>query len=247
MSIHRPNFYPQNILLNNKYFRCLNNRQVYLFILGLTLSVGDIKLILATSIFAGTMLLSHQTKIIPWRNYNQYLTRLLTSQNKQLILSVTTAGTLAIISYIILNIWTEIDNKWLALGIIWQTIFSTAGIGFFGYKLWQKKPIKDQQYLSSFTELINQLNADSSLQRLSSINQIMELWDNNKLTTVQINQVEEYFILLKDLEIEPIIINKIDKSLQKISSTKIKPLNFPNKVNRQINIKKKKSMMINNA
>lgn len=246
MSIHRPNFYPQNILLNNKYFRCLNNRQVYLFILGLTLSVGDIKLILATSIFAGTMLLSYQTKNIPWRNYNQYLIRLLTSQNKHLILSVTTAGTLAIASYIMLNIWTEIDNKWLALGIIWQTIFSTAGIGFFGYKLWQKKPLKDQQYLSSFSELINQLNADSSLRRLWSLNQIMELWHNNQLTIVQINQVKEYFILLKDLEIEPIIINKIDQSLQEISSREIKPLNLPNKVNLNINIKRKKSMMIKN-
>jgi hypothetical protein len=238
MSIHQPNFSPQNIILNNKYFRCLNNRQFYLFILGLTLSVGDIKLILATSIFAETMLLSYQIKTRSWKNYHQYFTKILTPQNKQLILSVTTAGTLAFASYIILNIWTEIDNKWLAFGIIWQTIFSTATIGFFSYKLSQKKPVKKQESLSKFHELVNELNADSPLQRLWSINQIMELWQNNKLTVSQINQVKEYFILLKEFEIEPIIIDKINDNLQEIWSAKIKPLNILSKVDRNIITKK---------
>lgn len=243
MSIYLLNFSVKNMIIKNKYLRCLNNRQVYLFILGLTLSVGDIKLILATSIFAGTMLFSYQIKNIPWRNYNQYLTRLLTSQNKQLIFSVTIAGTLAFASYIILNIWTEIDNKWLAFGIIWQIIFSTMGMGFFSYKLSQKKPVKKPQYLSQFHQLINELNADSPLQRLWSINQIMELWQNNQLTVSQINQIQEYFILLKELEIEPIIITKLETSLEKISFIQIKPLNILQKVNQ--NITRKKPIIIN--
>ncbi len=244
MSIYRSNFFPQNTILNSKIFRSLNNRKIYLFILGLTLSIGDIKLILATSIFAGTMLFSYQIKNGSWRKYNQYLTELLTSQNKQLILSVTTAGTLAITSYIILNIWAEIDNKWLALGIILQTMFSTAGIGFISHKLWGKKPAEDEQYFLSFAEFINQLNADSPLQRLWSINQIMDLWHNNQLTSSQINQVKEYFILLKDIEIESIIINKLNKSLQKISSTSLQPLNFPHKVSQ--NLTRKTHVIINN-
>lgn len=244
MSIYLLNFSVKNMIIKNKYLRCLNNRKFYFFLLGLTLSVGDIKLILATSIFAGTMLFSYQIKTISWKNYNQYITKILTPQNKQLIFSVTIAGTLAFASYIILNIWTEIDNKWLAFGIIWQTIFSTAGIGFLSYKLSQKKTIKKQEYLSQFHQLINELNADSPLQRLWSINQIIELWQNNQLTVSQINQAQEYFMLLKELEIEPIIINKLNDSLQQISSTEIKPLNILYKVNR--NITRKKTIIISN-
>jgi len=238
MSIYPSNFFSKNIVLNNKYLRCLNNRKLYLFILGLTLSIGDIKLILATSIFAGAMLISYQLKNICWRSYNQYYIKVLTQENKQLILSVITAGSLAIGSYIILNIWTEIDNKWLALGIIWQSLFSTLGIGFMGYKIWQKKPIKERQYLSKFNELINQLNDDSPLQRLKSINDIMELKQNNQLTSLQINQVKEYFILLLDLENEQIIINKLNQSLSKISTNSMQPLNIPQKVNQNIARKK---------
>ncbi|MBL1208648.1 hypothetical protein [Geminocystis sp. GBBB08] len=231
------------MMIKNKYLRCLNNRRLYLFLLGLTLSVGDLKLILATSIFAGTLLATYQVKYLSWKSYNQYLIRFFTPQNKPLIFSVTSAGTLAIASYIILNIWTEIDNKWLALGIIWQTVFFTVGVGFMSYKLWKKNTIKNKQYSPSFAELIHQLNADTSLQRLHSINQIMELWSNNQLTFSQINEVTEYFILLKDLEIEPIIINKLDKNLQKISSNSVQPLNLSLKVNQ--NIIRKNSIIIN--
>ncbi|BAQ60688.1 hypothetical protein GM3708_1094 [Geminocystis sp. NIES-3708] len=230
MSIYRPNFFPQNMIFRRQYWRCVNNRQFYLFFLGLTLSVGDIKLILATSIFVGTMLFSYQIKNIPWKNYHRYLTKLLTYQNKQLILSVTTAGTLAIASYIILNIWTEIDNKWLAWGIIWQTMFSTASIAFMSDKLWKKKSIQNHENISSFDELIKLLNSHEPLQRLWAINQIMELCHHNQLTSSEINQIKEYFILLKDLEIEPVIINRLQKSLEKISLTSIQSLKTNTKI-----------------
>ncbi|BAQ66431.1 hypothetical protein GM3709_3196 [Geminocystis sp. NIES-3709] len=195
------------------------------------MSVGDLKLILATSIFTGTMLVTYQYKNIPWKNYYKYLTDILTPQNKQLILSISTAGILAISSYLILNIWTEIDNKWLALGIIWQVIFSTIGLGFLGWKTLQK-PQKNSQVFT-FSDLIKQLNTDSPLEKLWAINEIIKLWENNQLTQEEIRQTKEYFSLLRELETEIIIVNKINRSLEKISLKEMQPVNFPTRVNQK--------------
>lgn len=228
---------PSNIVLNTKYWRCLNNRKTYLFLLGLTLSIGDIKLILATSIFTGTMIISYQLKSIPWKRYYQYLQDILTSENRQLILSVSSAGILAISSYLILNIWMEIDNKWLALGIIWQIIFSSIGLGFLGWKMMQTKPKKSRKIALTFSELIQELNAESPLQRLWGINEIIKLWENNQLTQEEIRQAQEYFSILKHLETENIIINKLDKIIVKMSEKSLQPLNFPNRINQKLSQK----------
>ncbi len=229
MSMNRSNISHQNILLNSKYLRCLNTRKTYLFLLGLTLTVGDIKLILATGIFTGTILFTYRVKNIKWRNYYKYFKDILTPQNKQLILSVSGAGILAISSYLILNIWTEIDNKWLAFGIIWQIIFSSIGLGFLGWKLNQKSSPKIPN-LSKFADLIKELNANSPLQRLWAINEIIKLWENNQLTSEEMRQTQEYFSLLRDLETEIIIINKLNNILEKISAKEMQPLNFPQRI-----------------
>lgn len=230
MSMNRSNISHQNILLNSKYLRCLNTRKTYLFLLGLTLTVGDIKLILATSVFTGTILVTYKLKNIKWKRYYKYFKDILTPENKQLILSVSGAGILAISSYLILNIWTGIDNKWLAFGIIWQMIFSSIGLGFFGWKFNQKSAPKIHSLSQNFSELIQELNANSPLQRLWAINEIIKLWESNQLTSEEIRQTQEYFSLLIDLETETIIINKLHKILEKISLKEMQPLNFPQRI-----------------
>jgi hypothetical protein len=228
--MNRSNISHQNILLNSKYLRCLNTRKTYLFLLGLTLSVGDIKLILATGIFTGTILFAYRVKNIKWKHYYRYFDEILTPQNKQLILSVSGAGILAISSYLILNIWTEIDNKWLAFGIIWQIIFSSMGVGFLGWKFNQKSSAKIDKLSPKFPDLIKELNANSPLERLWAINEIIKLWENHQLTAQEMRETQEYFSLLRDLETEIIIINKLNNILEKISAKEMQPLNFPQRI-----------------
>lgn len=230
MSMNRSNISHQNILLNSKYLRCLNTRKTYFFLLGLTLTVGDIKLILATAVFTGTILVTYRLKNIKWKHYYRYFKDILTPQNKQLILSVSGAGILAISSYLILNIWTEIDNKWLAFGIIWQIIFSSIGLGFLGWKFNQKSSAKIANLSTNFPDLIKELNANSPLQRLWAINEIIKLWENHQLTSEEIRETQEYFSLLRDLETEIIIINKLNNILEKISAKEMQPLSFPQRI-----------------
>lgn len=230
MSMNRSNISHQNILLHSNYLRCLNTRKTYLFLLGLTLTVGDIKLILATSVFTATILFTSQLKHLKWNYYYRDIQKLLTPQNKQLILSVSSAGILGISTYLIFNIWTEIDNKWLAFGIIWQFIFSSIPLGFFWWKLSQKSTSKIQNLSKNFSELIQELNNDAPLKRLWAINEIIKLWETDQLTLEEITQTQEYFSLLIDLETETIIINKLHKILEKFSAKSMQPLHFPQEI-----------------
>jgi len=218
----------KNIVLNNTYWRVLNHKKTYLFILGLTLSVGDLKLILATSIFTGTMFVAYKFKSISWRAYFKFLSEIFTPENRKLIFSISTAGILALSSYLILNIWTEIDNKWLALGIIWQIIFSTIGLSFLSWKIWQKPSTKSTQRILFYnlSELITQLNAECPLKRLATINDIFRLWKSHQLNDNEIEEIIEYFSLLKQIENEPIIINKLNNIVEKMNLREFTPIRF---------------------
>lgn len=228
-------------MLNRKYLGYFKNRNTYLFLLGLSLSVGDAKLIIATSIFAGIILSSYQIKSIKIKHYFNYFSNIINPQNQKLILSVVSAGTLAIISYLILNIWTEIDNKWLALGMIWQILFSTIGIGLLGWQL-KTKSSKSNKLAQTFNQLIKELNNPFPVQRLWAINQIINLWNNNQLTKEQIKETKEYFNLLLSLETETIIINKLNQFLDTLNIKQNKPLNLPSKTNHKV---KQKISIIN--
>ena len=214
-------------LLSNKYFKPIFKKNLYLFLLGLSFSVGDFKLILATVIFILSMVASYQLKTRSLNYYLSYFRQFLNPENKQLVVSITTAGLLSIFVYFSLNIYSELDNRWLALFIILQTLFSTLGIVFFAKQLVSSKLKENKQPLSQFDQLVKQLNHDSPLQRLWVINQIMALWHNNQLTTIQIAQLEDYLTLLKHNEFEPLILDKINHSLHKLSLTNSQPLNIP--------------------
>ena len=72
--------------------------------------------------------------------------------------------------------------------------------------------------------MIQQLESQSPITRLQVINQTMELWQQQLLTTNQVSQLEEYFKLLKDIEIEPVILAKIDRSLEQLSPRNSQPV-----------------------
>ena len=217
-------------LLSNKYLKPILKKNLYLFLLGFSFSVGDFKLILATVIFILSMVVSYQLKTRSLYSYIRYFSPILTSENKQLVSSITIAGFCSIFVYFSVSIYGELDNTWFALCLIIQTVFSSCGIAFFSKQLFSSKYQQKKQSIPQFDELVRQLHDDSPLHRLWVINQIMNLWQDNQLTPIQVHQLEEYLILLKNLEFEPVILAKIDHSLQELSLTNSQPLNIPRKI-----------------
>ena len=224
----------RKIASKNKKSR-LSPKRIYLFLLGLSLTIGDYKLILATSIFMASIFFSYKIDRRSFQYYYRYLLNLFNSPNfinKKLVRTITIASIISIFTYFSADIYHEIENKSLAIFVILQTIFTTLGIGFFSKKLFFSSSQQKRSKISNFEQLIIKLDDNSPINRLQAVNQIMNMWHNQQLTTKQINQLEEYFKLLKDIEVEPVILAKIDGSLRKLSAHNSQPLNTNTKISR---------------
>ena len=216
-------------LRSHRYLKPVFQKNLYLFFLGLSFSVGDFKLILATLVFIVAMVASYRLKTNSLNFYINYLKKLFSLGDQKLISSIGIAGITSIFIYFSVTIYGELDNSLLAFFIITQTLFSTLGIVFFSKKLFSTPNNSKKRVQENFDELILQLHHKSPLHRLWVINRIIYLWENQQLTASQVNQLEEYLTLLKNIEFEPLILDKIDHSLKKISGVNSQPLNIPSK------------------
>jgi hypothetical protein len=216
-------------LLSCKYGKIIFPKNFYLFFLGLSFAVGDFKLILATLVFILAMVASYRLKIRSLSYYLNYLSKILNLDEQKLISSIGIAGISSIFVYFSVSVYGELEQSWLAFFIITQTLFSACGIAFFTKKLSSASGKIKEQTPTNFDELILQLDSKSSLHRLWVINQITSMWEEQLLTPRQIRQWEEYLILLKNIELEPLILDKIEHSLRKISALNSQPLNIPRK------------------
>ena len=200
----------------------LHKQNIYLFLLGLSLTVGDSKLILATSIFIASIFVSYKIDRRSIQNYYRYFFSLFTSPllaNQKLVRTITIAGILGIFVYFTGAIYQDLEHKSLATFFILQTLFTTLGIGFFCKKLWSSSSKQKKGKISpvTFEQLISQFDDKSPVIRLQAINTVMNLWQKQQLNHDQVQQLQEYFKLLQNIELEPVILAKIDRSLGEIS------------------------------
>ncbi len=214
-------------LFPNKYLKPIFRKNLYLFLFGLSFTVGDFKLIFATAIFILSMVGSYQYNIRSLNYFVHKIQKILSFNDTKLVSSIGVAGLISIFIYFSLNLYGQLDNLWLVLFIITQTLFSGLGIVFFSKKLFSVQSNNQKKLQLNFNQLVQQLEHESALHRLWVINQIIDLWEKNHLTSIQVNQLEEYLILLQNVELEPIILDKINCSLQKISITNSQLLNLP--------------------
>ncbi len=227
---------PKKIDKINKYWHLLTTNRhchsVFWFLTGLMFVLGDTKLVLATGVAVGVMLTFYQSDKIDWQIYLFKLSQFLSGINRKLVLAVGGGGLVAIACYLILTIWSELENHWLATALILQGLMTTTGFSLVAWFLWKK-----QDYFSStssinrFDNLVINLTATSSFKRLFSINQLIELWEKDELTLKQIKQMEDYFHLMAKAETDPIILNKIEDTLFKFSSESKKSLNLNQPLN----------------
>jgi len=173
-----------------------------------------------------TMSLSYRFKYQYLYKYFSGLVNQLNPEYKKLFYSVITAGCFSFSSYFILNIWTELDNKWLALGIISQIILSGVGLLFLTNSFLKNKRQNTIQQ-NPLDEVINNLDSPSPLKRLWAINQILRRSHLQQLTIDECGQIQEYLTIMRDLETDQIILNKIDEYLTLMSPILCNPLQMP--------------------
>lgn len=233
----------------SSYWLFLNHNRHYLpffwFLTGLMLVLGDTKLLVATAIALKLMQIFYQFEQFDWQTYQLKLSEIFAGVNRQLILAVGGGGLVAIFCYLSFSIWTELDNNWLALGIILQGFITTSGFGLLVWYLWKRQFFKTVSVDPLFDDLIVNLTAISPVTRLLTINQLLQLWKKNQLSSEQIKQIHDYFYLMAKTENDPLIRNRIKEYLYQFDSKYYQelslnqPLNLPSQPQKMSSIPKK--------
>ena len=200
---------------------------------GLLLAIGEPKLVVTAIAAVTVMLTVYQSDKIDWKTWWLKLSWLITGINRKLFFAVGGGGLVAIASYLILTIWSELDNHWLATVIILQGVTTCTGLGVVIWYLLRQKSFNLESSVNSFDNLILHLTSSSSVQRFWTINQLINLRENNHLNPEQINQLKDYFLLMAKVERNAIVLKKIEDDLLRSfpSSTPeidlSQPLNIP--------------------
>ena len=185
------------------------------------------RLILATGLGMGSMrlvywLLTHRQQLQsqPWK-------KTLASPQGQLLLAGGSGGLAALGTYMASMVWSEVDNPWLATGIILQGLGSVATVGLL---LWQREKNSTPKLLtatvSDFDHCLHSLAHGDRLQKLIALRQLQQCQEHQWLTPAE--QRELQFYLQAFLEVSG------DRQLQRQAleilnnqSHRPKPLSIP--------------------
>lgn len=141
------------------------------------------RLILATGLGIGSMrlvywLLTHRQEIQAkhWRE-------LFSGPQSSLILAGGSGGLTAVGSYMATMVWSEVENPWLATGIILQGLGSLATVGLL---LWQRQKLSSPKLLtvpiSDFDHCLHYLAHGDRLQKLIALRHLQQWQARQALT-----------------------------------------------------------------
>ena len=177
-----------------------------LFFGTLVLLVGNWKLLLATSAGVGIMFSVYQWPEGNWQQYWQLYwlqcRKLLHSSNGKFTVAVGSGGIVAVTTYMGAAIWADMENRWLAAGMILQGLISVTTLGLLGWQIFSQQFNQDEV---KFEELLMELTATSPLKRLMAVRHLSDLVQEHSLNSREKEQLEEYFQLMLKVESEPMI------------------------------------------
>jgi hypothetical protein len=172
------------------------------------------RLVMATGAGVGMLWLAYSLRDIGWRSAIADLVNRLEGLNQKIVLSALSGAGATFGTYLIISIWLETQNHWLATGMILQ---GTATMGTLGLLLWQnwaklqhpqRSPTRDWHLC------LADLTDDDPLKRLMAIRQI-----NQQIADRPADQahVMEYFRILLSRETDEVIRTALFDGLQLLS------------------------------
>lgn len=156
-----------------------------------------------------------------WQNWLQNWEKLTTHSNRRFGLAVGGGGLTAIIVYLFSSIFAHTQNRWLAFGLILQTLLSLVTVVLLVWQLLSRKNHRQdltwQRWLMDLTDL-------DPLKRLIAVRQLLSLAKDQQLNTTQLEQLREYLQLMLSVETEPLIRQAILTNFQTFLNS---PVNIP--------------------
>lgn len=204
------------------------------------------KLLLSTALGVVVMVLVYRMQQWDWQVRWLELWRILTGSNRQLTLAVGCGAFATMGAYMSVSIWVDLENHWLASGLILQNLGLAAVIALVVWLVISQRTSQQQAYLERM--LTNLTDADP-LKRLIAVREITRWVINTKFAINDPNQLLggvnksdrktssnfksgitrshliECFQMLLVRESEPTIRDAVIDGLQALDT-------FPNKINK---------------
>jgi hypothetical protein len=133
-----------------------------------------------------------------WSYYREFLR----GSSGRLVLAVSSGGLGAIVAYIVVSVWANSENCWLAIGCITQGIGTLLS---FGLLLWQIVQGREKSYENQFDQWILDLTSANSLKRLIAVKSLANLLKKQWFNYHYHQQLRDYFKLMLTKETESLV------------------------------------------
>ncbi len=185
---------------------------------GLTLMVAwNWKLVLATTTGVSLMILVYQIEGENWQRRWLYYREFIKGFSGKLTIAVMSGGFGAIGTYLAASIWTNVENRWLAIGAIVQGVGTLLTLGLL---LWQICQVKKKNDENQFSQWVSDLTSTDSLKRLIAIRNLSNLLKKQGINNHYYQEIREYFQLMLAQETETLVRQGILEGLQVLSEKK---------------------------
>ncbi len=216
-------------LRNGKYqFSQLNFPQVRKFFAFLVGGLGFVagwcwhwQLLLATLAGISLMFTVYWLQVSNWQSYLLPWLRLFTGQHRKLTIAVGSGGFGALMTYISASVWTNAENRWLAVGSIVQGGATLLTLGLLS---WHFFSFKSYQSQTNYEEMLRDLTDVVPLKRLLAVRKVIRLLSDQSLSAMERQQLLEYLRVMLSHESELIIQEAIWSALQ---VGEVQELNIP--------------------
>ena len=169
------------------------------------------QLVLATGIGIGSMIFVYWLLLGNWQPYWSRCQGFVQSYQGKFSLAVGSGVFAAINTYIATTIYSEAENRWLAIGNIFQGLMSLLT---FLLLAWFFVSRGNQQNESEFERLLAGLSSEHDLKRLIAVRQLTHFAQHHQFSAHYQEQLNEYFRIMLVRETEPTIQEALLDSLQ---------------------------------
>lgn len=179
------------------------------------------KLVMATGVGVGSMLLVYNMQGWNWQLYYVRWQRFLQGSQGKLTLAVGGGGLAAFATYLAASIWADSENRWLATGAILQgagTLFTLALLS------WHIVGHQKNRDAGQFEQLLRDLTDSNPVKRLIAVRQLTDLVRESRCDRLDREQLDRYFCLMLARESEPVVREAVLESLQKWERKPLKHL-----------------------
>ncbi|GBO54078.1 hypothetical protein APA_2026 [Pseudanabaena sp. lw0831] len=178
------------------------------------------QLIAATSAGIFAMIAVYMMQDWNWNAILWRIQKFLQSPYRLLPLSVASGTVTVFLTYMVLAVWSDQENHWLASANILQ-LGATLGILVLLVRQAFRQWLKRQQ--DNFDQLIAQLAVNDDLARLIAIKQINQYVQDNQLPVAQERAIVDYCQILLNRETETTMREAIFETLESLQSITDKP------------------------